>query len=274
MSNIDFSKPLALKMEDKEYFNIGNIDINNPTGFVMSASLLKSIHTRDLYDVLVLNNKEYGKELRYTLDLGSAFHCFCLEKEFFDKRYYADSFENKTDDRIFIKISDFLWIKKAHEHIKLKYPYILDDPSMNEIVVIGTIRGIPAKCKIDKIIENNNELIIIDLKSIFMNLYSTKFRRNKEGIRWNLIRYIQEVNYDLQGYFYATLVEEYLKQNKKDKSVTFKLLFADKDEANVALYSFSQEMIQHGELKFNTLFPAIKDFYENGEIWLPKEEIL
>ena len=274
---IDFSTPRLLKLSDEAYFNIGKVSIFHHEELVLSVSTLKQIWKKDAYEVLVKDNKqEVDAELQYVFDVGSAFHCFVLEHEDFEKRYYVSETKNAFDDtnRVHIKTEDFEFIQGAHEQIKLKHPSILEPSEWNEVTILTTLDGVPFRAKIDKLIDLQDEIVVIDLKSIWFDFYGKKYARGGDGQRWGLIKYFKELNYDLQAHCYTKAIQTYLDHHNINKRVTFKMLMASKDTCDVKMVQFSSEMMQSGEMKCDTVMPELRAFYQQGIKQIEKDEIV
>lgn len=275
--NIDFNIPSLKKISDEEYFKIGNIDYFNHKDLVLSASTLKNIYSLDAYDVLInKGNKTISKELKYVFDTGSAFHCYILEPNEFDKRFYIAEFKNNFEDekRTFIKDIDFEFIVKAKKSIKNKYSYILENEEMNEIAILANIDGVPFKAKIDKLIITDAKVVIIDLKSIWFDFYSKKYSRANDGIRWGLIKEMKSLHYDLQGYIYSSLMSTYMKHNNINKEIEFKLLLLSKETSVSKMVTFGSEIMESGKNKFDFVFPELRAFYNSGAVQINDEEII
>jgi len=199
---IDFNKPTIEKMEDKAYFSIGAIDLHRHKDLVVSASFLKNVYDEDLYQVLSMGSMPIDDELQYIFDLGNCFHCYCLEPKEFEKRFYIAEYKNEfgSETRMYINTLDFDIVIKLYNNIKKKYPYMLEESEFNEVVILTNFNGVPYRCKIDKLIEKDNEIEIVDLKSVWFDFYGKKYRRKSDNIRWGLLNYIKELNYDLGEY--------------------------------------------------------------------------
>jgi hypothetical protein len=269
MDNINFSKNLLGDLTDREYFSIGDVDLFNHKALVASASFFGQVFNRDLYDVL-LGGGKITDDLQYVFDTGSAFHCYCLEDDF-DERFIVADFKTFDNEKIFIKTEDFEFIKEARKNIAKKYPFILEK-GLNENVFIGNFDGVPYRAKMDKIIDTPNEIKVIDLKSVWFDFYSAKYRKKSDGIRWSFLKHIQELNYDLQGYCYKRAIDEHLEYQGKD--VNFYLLMASKETGEVKMFKFSPETLEHGKKKFDLIFPEIKSFFDHGLSHVEKDEIL
>jgi hypothetical protein len=279
LSRNDFSVPKILKISDDEYFSIGKVSYFDNEKLVLSASTLKEIYKRDAYEVLIKENKaEISKELQYIFDVGSAFHCYILENDEFEKRYYIGEMKNDFNDvkRTFIHTEDFAFIKGAYENIKIKYPYMVEPSEWNEVTILTNINGVPYRAKLDKVVEVSDSLIeIIDLKSVFYDFYATKYKRDAEsGIRWGLVKALQENNYDLQGVLYVKAVKSWLEHNGISKDVRFKLLLASKKTFDVKMVTFGSEMMQNGENKLNQVLPEIQAFFHSGMEQIAQDEII
>ena len=274
--SFDFSKPQLIKLSDKNYFSIGKTDYFNHKDLVLSASLLKEAFKRDAYDVLINKGVEIDSELQYAFDVGQAFHCFTLENEYFESRFYVAEYPNtfESEHKTFIKDEDFAFIKGVYENIEIKYPYILEASEWNEVSLLTDIDSVPYKCKIDKLIEIDDEIIIIDLKSVFYDFYAKKYKRSPDGIRWGLVKEIQALDYDLQGVAYIKAIESYLQHHGISKRVTFKLLLASKETYDCKMVTFGSEMIENGLKKWDIVFPEMRAFYHYGKIQIDKDEII
>jgi len=271
---IDFSKSILTKITDEEYFSIGKVDAFNHKSLVTSASFFKQVFDRDLYEVLIKGNGTISDELQYMFDVGSAFHTFCLEPKEFESRYYVADFANIQETRKLIKSLDYTFIVECWKNIKIKYPFILDESDQNELVITTNFYGVPYRCKIDKLHEVNGVIKIIDLKSVWFDFYGKKYKRNGDGVRWGLIKYIQELNYDLQSYCYYRAVSQYLEEKGINANIEFLILMASKDTYDVKILKFSPEMIRSGKEKFNVVFPEIKQFFDGGIKYVEQEEII
>ena len=271
---IDFSKSQLINITDEEYFSIGKIDLFDHNQLVVSASFLKQVFDRDLYEVLIKGSGTISDELQYMFDVGSAFHTFVLESREFDSRYYVSDYKSLQEDRKFISSIDYDFIVGCYNNIKIKYPYILDESDQNELVITTNFDGVPFRCKIDKLVQIGNTIKVIDLKSVWFDFYGKEYKRNKDGIRWGLIKYIQSLNYDIQGYAYIKAVKRYFEDIGISVDVEFLLLLASKDTYDVKMVKFSPEMIQSGKDKFKIVFPEIQQFFNGGIEYVEQEEII
>ncbi len=269
---MNFNKTQLLNLSDEEYFSIGKVDLHNHKALVTSASFIKQVFDRDLYDVLIKGSGTISDELQYMFDVGSAFHTFVLEPKEFNNRYYVADFANIQETRKLIKSVDYDFIVGCYNNIKIKYPYILDESDQNEMVIITNFNGVPYRCKIDKLIQVGTTIKIIDLKSVWFDFYEKKYRRNKDGIRWGLVKYIQELNYDIQGYCYIKAVKNYFSELGMSVNIEFLLLLASKSTYDVKMVKFSHEMIQSGKDKFKYVFPEIQQFFNGGLKYVEQEE--
>lgn len=273
---MEFEIPKLKKISDKDYFLIGKVNFFNHKELVVSASFLKQVFERDLYDVLIKGEKSIDAELQYMFDVGSAFHTFVLEANHFEERYYVADYKNEfeSNTRTYINSEDYEFVVQCYNNIKLKYAYILEESNMNEVALFTNFDGTPYRCKIDKLLDKDIEIKIIDLKSVWFDFYGKKFKRNKDGIRWGLVKYIQELNYDLQGYAYWKAIKTYLESKGIDKEVSFSLLLASKETYDVKLVKFSAEMMANGKEKYDLIFPEIKSFFDGGYEFVEQEEII
>lgn len=272
--SINFDTPSLKKISDEEYFKIGKVDLLQNKDLVLSASFMKQVFDKDLYEMLSKGNPKVDAKLQYIFDLGNAFHTFCLEAKEFENRYYVSDYKDSEEKRTYINSEDMDFIIKVYDNIKLKYPHILEESNYNEIAIFTNFDGVPYRAKIDKLIETDTEIHIIDLKSIWFDFYGKKYRRNKDGIRWGLVKYIQELNYDLQMYCYYKSVKTYLEHNNINKTILTKLLFASKVSFDVKMVTLSSELLNNGREKFKTIFPEIKSFFDGGIKFVEKEEII
>lgn len=276
IKNIDFDTPQLRKIEDDDYFSIGSVDFFNHKDLVLSASTLKSIFKSDAYEVLIKQNRqEISEELQYMFDVGSAFHAFCLENKEFYKRYYVAEIKNSFEEKkTFIKEEDFEFIQGAFNSIKLKYPYILEPSEWNEITILTKISGVPFRAKFDKIIDTQDEIIIIDLKSVFYDFYSKKFKRDVNGIRWGILKELQSLDYDIQAVAYIKAIQTYLDYNGINKNVVFKILLASKETKQVKMVTLGSETLEYGEKKFDLIYPELQAFYHHGSVQINQEEVI
>jgi len=260
-----FIVPEFKNLDDVDYFALGKIDPLNEKALIISASFMKKVFSTDLYHVLT-TPQIIGDELQYIFDLGSAFHCYVLEPLDFDTRYYVSDFKNIQEKRTFIKEKDFIFIQECYKNIKIKYPSILEESEHNEVAFRCSFNDVPYKAKIDKLIIHDSGVVeIVDLKSVFFDLYSSSYGRNSDGILWKLIKEMKKLHYDLQGYCYVKCVKEYFDYHKYEYSdIIFSLLLASKDSYDVKKVTFSSEIMSSGKEKFNFVFPQIKSFYDFG----------
>ena len=62
-----------------------------------------------------------------------------------------------------------------------------------------------------------------------LDFYGKKYKRSSEGIRWGLVKYIKDLNYELQGYCYHRAVTQYMEHKNVNVEIEFCLLFASKE---------------------------------------------
>ena len=266
--------PELRKIPDKEYFSLGKVDLFDHKALITSASFFTNAYETDLYQVLLMGTK-ISDDLQYIFNVGNAFHCYVLENEDFEKRYYVSDFKNSFNEyKIYINSEDFIFIKKCYENIKIKYPFILDESDMNEVAVRTDIDGVPYKGKIDKLIQVDSGIVIVDLKSVWHDFYSSKFKRSNDGQLWNLKKELKALNYDLRGYCYYRGIEEYLRYKEVNTHIKFKLLLCSKESFDVKMVTFSEDMMLSGKEKFDFIFPQVKSFYDFGYEKVDKDEYI
>ena len=250
------------EMSDAHYFGIGTVDIFKPKELVVSNSWLKKVFNNGLYDVLIAPDEVIDDDLQVIFDVGSAFHCFVLEKEEFYKRYYIAEGNDPIDTRVRITPDDFDFIEKVHKNISMKYPEILDG-EYTELVILGEVDGVKTKSKLDKIIMYaDGKVDIIDLKSVY---YDFMMKKSSDGTQYKLRKQITDQDYDLQAYFYTRQVKEWLDENNRDSTrVSFSLLLASKDTFDVKMYKMGEEIMESGRLKFESVWEDVVDFVKNG----------
>ena len=261
------------KMEDADYFGIGCADIFKPKELVVSNSWLKKVFNQGLYDILIAPDEVIDDDLQKTFNVGSGFHCFCLEREEFDKRYYIAEVNDPIDDRVRIAPADFNFIKKVHKNISMKYPEILDGED-TELVILGEIDGVKTKSKLDKIVMYaDGKVDIIDLKSVHYNFMEMK--KGIDGTQYKLRREITDMDYDLQAYFYTMQVKKWLSAKNRDSTrVSFSLLLASKNTHDVKMYRMGDEIMESGRMKFESVWGDVVNFVKHGDSSIDRFDVL
>jgi len=267
------------KITDKEYFKRGDIwggfapAIESGKDLVVSASLLKSIFSTNLYHKLVSEKEEITPELQTIFDVGSAFHCYVLERRDFDERYQVT--DDLADHRTLISKDSFEFIKKSEQNVFAKYPEMLDQ-EFCELAIFGELDGVKVKCKIDKMNIKYDEMggykhiDIVDLKSVYYKPFAKK--KSANGDRYELRRELSSMGYDLQAYFYKLLVEKWCDSLGMFPTINFVLLTASREDCSVQKFTIGDEMMASGESKFDSVWSQVVSFVNDGTV--EKEEIL
>jgi len=264
MSNTNFKIPKLFKEDDNAYFSRGAIYFFNHKKLVTSASFFKAVFDTDLYHVLKVGIKKPDDDLQKIFDLGSAFHCFILEPNHFLDRYYVSDYKKIEDDKIYINSKDFEFIQEVYKAIEIKFPWILEEFEHNELTLTCEFDGVPYKCKMDKVMIRDGKYIILDLKSVFFDLYSKRLSRDSDGFLWKLSKELKNLNYDLQSYCYYKAFKIYLESEGTTADVEFQFLLASKDTFDVKLVAVGAETLQSGKDKFDYVFSQVKSFYDFG----------
>ena len=260
------------KIPDDEYFSIGTVDILKSNELVVSNSWLKKVFNKGLYDTLISLDEVIDDDLQKIFDVGSGFHCYILERDEFEKRYYISDTSDPIEDRVRISTEDFQFIEGVHKSIKMKYPDILDGED-TELVILGEIDGVKTKSKIDKIVMyTNGRVDIIDLKSVYYDFM--KMKKSSDGTHYKLRKQITDQDYDLQAYFYTRQVEEWLTGQSKNYDVSFSLLLASKETHDVKIYRLGIEMVESGRQKFDSVWGDIVNFVNTGANSVDRYDIL
>ena len=261
---------LELKdIPDSEYFTIGSVNIQNGKELVLSASLIKEIYGRGLYETII-EKQEYSDELLATFELGTMLHSYILEYEAFNESYYFGDFNTESKKKR-VPYETETFIKAIRKKCKVKFPDLLDEVGA-EIAIVGDIDNIPVKCKMDKFIIKDGIAYIYDLKSTFHKM--AKMKRNRDGVAWEIAKIINELNYDLQMFFYKKLVEEWLHCQGLYIEVVTILVFASTTDEEVRMIRLSEETLGNGEEKYNQVIGDVKDFYDNGIKSVNREELV
>lgn len=269
-------------MTDKEYFSLGDIfnmleeAIYNHRYLVVSNSFLKKAYEYNLFYFLLDGYEEVSDDLKEIFKLGSGFHCYVLEHNDFKKRYIVSDALDASEERERIGTNEFKFIEESTESIRKKYPYVMDGKNA-EIVITGVIDGVPVKCKIDKL---HIEIIdgvftkveILDLKGVWFDPFKQKKTPGRD--RWELRRKLSDNGYDLQAFFYKTLVEHWLREIGQNCEVTFSLLVASKETHKVQKFLVGEEMLESGRQKFNKAWGEVSAFVEHGKKALEDYEVL
>ncbi|MFT7880877.1 MAG: PD-(D/E)XK nuclease-like domain-containing protein [Sulfurimonas sp.] len=267
---------------DETYFSYGNIfnGFESPKDrheeLVVSNSFMKSVFKTNLHHYLTVGCDEIDDDLQEIFDTGSAFHCYVLEHDEFYDRYHVSNVKDATKNTTRIGETEFIFIEASHRAIEEKYPEVLDGENV-ELTIIGEIDGAKVKCKIDKlnIKKSGTRYIsveILDLKGVYFDHF--KLKKSPSGERWELRKKLSNNDYDLQAYFYTKLVEEWLQSINQHCEVSFSLLVASKETYQVQKYRVGPEMMETGRIKYESVWPDIRDFVLFGKDRLVDEEVL
>ena len=257
------------KISDAEYFELGELDINNPEKIVVNASLLKNVFDRGLYEVLI-EPQQHSVQTLKNFKTGSALHKYILEKSSFENEYHFGDY-NPAKTTTELNRADEEFLKAIRHECELKYPELLDEKGA-EVTILGEINGIRVKAKLDKFVISGSRAYIYDLKSTSLPLQ--KIKKTADGRAWEIARQIRDYHYDLQMYFYSLLAKEWLKTQNLYLEVIPILVFASKADYKVKPFMLSAETIANGEQKFNYTFNQIQAFILNGAKALNKFEIV
>ncbi|NOR57194.1 MAG: hypothetical protein GQ474_01575 [Sulfurimonas sp.] len=267
---------------DKAYFAYGDIfgGIDSPLDghkeLVVSNSFIKNIFKSNLFCFLQSGGTIVDEALQEIFDVGSGFHCYCLENADFEDRFHVSDYTDASKTTTQIRKSDFEFIENAYKSLETKYPNIIDQEHA-ELAIFGEIDGVRVKCKIDKLnitkVGNRyTKVEIIDLKSVYFDMFS--FKKSPDGTRWKLRQMLSDVGYDIQAYFYTRLVEEWLLSINQHCEVTFALVVASKDTHETQKFQVGAEMFESGKMKFDSVWGDIVSFIRDGKKSLIDYEVL
>jgi len=251
------------KISDEEYFGIGDISISTPKELVVSASFLKDVYNRGLYEVLLFD-KEIDDSTRKNFDIGKKLHSYILEMSEFDKKYYMSDIVDPFEDRELLEISEAAFLEAIRKECALKFPHLLDEVGA-EVTIIGEINGVKVKAKLDKIVidEDSKKIYIYDLKSTSIPMGSVS--RDKKGEPWEIKRAIDMYHYDLQIYFYKLLAQKWAYAIfEKDFEAECFLVFASKADKKVRKIRLSSKTLQRGEEKYISAFDEVYAFVHHN----------
>jgi hypothetical protein len=257
------------KETDEQYFSNYGLDIDQPENSIVTASLLKDIFNRGLYDVL-LEPFEPDEATKKNFEIGSALHKYILEKSDFENVYHF-GLENPAKDTIAIGISVQDYLERIRKECELKYPELIDEVGA-EVTITGELEGVKVKAKMDKFFLKGSRAYVYDLKSIGLPI--KKIKKTPDGRAWEIGRVINDYHYDLQMYFYGLLVENWLRQQGIYADVVTVLVFASKQDYGVKGFMLSPETIARGEEKFRNAFNQVKDFITGGVENIDRFEII
>jgi hypothetical protein len=185
------------------------------------------------------------------------------------KSYIEFLFNNGTKDEktilssdSFKKISDIDAEVRYHPIAK---KYIYDDylnsrfKSYNEHIILFEKDGVPMKCKIDRLLidEENKEIIILDLKS-----YSLKTTTRPAIVQ--IIESIYDLDYPRQLAVYDYAVKSTL-ENPSEWIFYHKIVTAQTNILpDVRVFDISRELLIEGTISFENLFRRYKFAVEHG----------
>jgi exodeoxyribonuclease VIII len=212
---------------------------------------------------------------------GSAYHCFILESDKFEKQYYIfdDSVvcgalmakgakspratndyktwlageQSFSDGKIMIDKADFDKLQAMKDKL-MHHPYakMLLSNGVNEQGYMGTIETeagiIPVKFKPDHV--NENKKIIVDLK--------TTIDASADGFT----RHAADLNYHLQASFYADLMERISGDNRP-----YKFIFIAQEKKKpyaFNLFESSPQFISQGRYEYELLLQLYKYCIDNN----------
>lgn len=266
-------KATLTKISDEEYFGIKGM---------VNASTLKELYRK--------SPKHYQASLDFpepeprVFVLGSAIHCRLLEQEEFHSRYIVMPEFNPTEvdkktGEVKEKTSGWkntkdykqqkaIWCKKNSSKIvldadeyelteRLLEAYILSpfykicQQGAAEVTILSTCRGVDAKGKFDLIVELDDEVIIIDLKT------------TKDASEEAFMKSVFNYDYDLAAAWYKEMLvslPEY-----ESKNVRFMWLAAEKQPPySMCMYEASDEVLQNGRAKCSKALAKFKQWEALG----------
>ena len=248
------------KLTDADYHSVGGFNLQNPKSSVISASLLKEVYDRGLYETII-SPKEIDSNLEEISKIGTLVHLAILEPSEFEKRYYIGDIDPlETRERIEPKIGEM--IQAFRDEISLKYPFLADEVGA-ELAILGDLDGVQVKAKLDKFtIARSGYIDIYDVKTT--QLPMEKVKRDRSGRLWEIDRTIDEYHIDLQMYFYSRLVSELFAQKGQYYEARCYILFCSKTDLHTRLIQLSPEIIGRGEEKFGRIWDDVKEFVGSG----------
>ena len=250
------------KISDEKYHSIGGFNLQDPLSSIVSASLLKDVYNRGLYETIMDGKQEPNDKLKEIFKKGTLIHLAILEPEEFDKSYYIGKYD-PIESREQIEPELAVLINSFRGDIRVKYPEISDGKGA-ELAIVGEYDDVLVKSKLDKMITVENGYIkIIDVKST--RLPMQKVKRDKQGRLWEISREIDEYHIDLQMAFYSKLaVEAYRQLTGKTYEVICELLFCSKADGRTRLVRLSPEKMETGNEKLGRVWNDVKEFCQFG----------
>ena len=196
------------KLSDATYHSIGGFSTSAPQDSIISASLLKEVYDRGLYETII-SPKEVDSSLQQIFKIGTLTHLALLEPSEFEKFYYIGDFNpSEKRERVEPKLGEMIETFRAD--VSRKYPFISDEVGA-ELSILGDFDDVKVKAKLDKFtVAGNGYIDIYDVKTT--RLPMEKVKRDRSGRLWQIDREIDEYHIDLQMYFYSLLVSELFAQ--------------------------------------------------------------